>query len=263
MPAHPTAVVHPEARVGADVTIGPFAVVGREVEIGDGVTVGPHCVIDGRTALGPGCALSAHVCLGGPPQDPGRAGEPGALVIGARNVFREFVTVHAGSAGGATVIGDDGYFMANSHVAHDARVGSGVVFAGTASVSARAAVGDGVVLGALASVHQDVRVGRLAMVGAGAMCSQDVPPFTIAQGDRARLFGLNVIALRKAGFEPENVRALKDAWRVVFTSGVGMRAGMHEARTAFGDVPEVAELLAFLEGAPRGVSRAASVRGAG
>jgi UDP-N-acetylglucosamine acyltransferase len=263
MSVHATAVVHPDARLGAEVVVGPFAVVGAGVTLGDGARVGPHCVLEGDTTIGPRTVLSAHVCVGGPPQDPAHTGPAGALVIGADNVLREFVTVHAGSAGGRTTLGDAGYYMANAHVAHDATVGSGVVVAGTASISAHAHVGDGVVLGALAGVHQHVRVGRLAMVGAGAMCSQDVPPFTIAQGDRARLFGLNVVGLRKAGFDADVVRELKEAWRLVFSSGVAMRAGIHQARVAHGAIPEVAELLVFLESAHRGVCRAASARGAG
>lgn len=262
MAVHPTAVVHPQARIGAGVHIGPFAVIGPEVTLAKGVRVGAHSVIEGRTQIGAETQLSAHVCLGGPPQDRKHDGVPTRLVIGERNVFREFVTVHCGSSEGRgeTRIGDDGYFMANSHVAHDALVGSGVMLANSAAIAGHCEIGDGAVLGGLAGIHQHVRIGRLAMVGAGAMCSQDVPPFTIAQGDRARLFGLNIVGLRRAGVDTEVVRALKEAWRLVFTSGLAMRAGMHQAREAVGGVAEVDAFLAFLDAAPRGVCRAASVR---
>lgn len=262
MAAHPTAVVHPDARIGEGVEIGPFAVIGPQVALADGVRIGPHCVVEGQTSVGPGCELSAHVCLGGPPQDLKHDGSPTRLTIGAHNVFREFVTVHAGSSDGRgeTLIGDHSYFMANSHVAHDAVVGSRVMLANSAAIAGHCEVGDGAMLGGLAGIHQHVRIGRLAMVGAGAMCSQDVPPFTIAQGDRARLFGLNIVGLRRADLDPEVVRALKEAWRLVFSSGVAMRAGMHQARQAHGEVPEVDELLRFVEQAPRGVCRAAGGR---
>ncbi|TVQ92721.1 MAG: acyl-ACP--UDP-N-acetylglucosamine O-acyltransferase [Deltaproteobacteria bacterium] len=262
MAVHPTAVVDPQAHLGHGVHVGPFAVIGPEVSLADGVQVGPHCVVQGRTSVGAGTVLTAHVCLGGPPQDRAHDGAPTRLMIGEHNVFREFVTVHAGSSSGRgeTRVGAKGYFMANSHIAHDAWVGDGVMLANSAAIAGHCDVGDGAVLGGLAGVHQHVRIGRLAMVGAGAMCSQDVPPFTIAQGDRARLFGLNIVGLRRAGLEPDAVRALKDAWRLVFTSGLAMRAGMHQAREAVGSMPEVEELLTFLDGAPRGVCRAASVR---
>lgn len=262
MGVHPTAVVDPTATIGPDVEIGPYAVVGPGVVLGEAVQVGPHSVIEAGTQIGPGCVLSAHVCLGGAPQDLKHDGSPTGLLIGRENTFREFVTVHRGSSsgGGQTVLGDNNYFMANSHVAHDAVVGSGVMLANSAAVAGHCEVGDGAVFGGLAGIHQHVRIGRLAMVGAGAMCSQDVPPFTIAQGDRARLFGLNIVGLRRAGMEPELVRALKESWRLVFSSGVAMRAGIHQARLAHGQVPAVAELIAFLEGAPRGVCRAAAGR---
>jgi len=262
MAAHPTAVVHPDAQIGAGVEIGPFAVIGAQVALADGVRVGPHCVVEGRTTLGPGCELSAHVCLGGGPQDLKHDGSPTRLTVGARTVFREFVTVHAGSSDGRgeTLIGDDSYFMANSHVAHDAVVGSRVMLANSAAIAGHCQVGDGAMLGGLAGIHQHVRIGRLAMVGAGAMCSQDVPPFTIAQGDRARLFGLNIVGLRRADLDPDVIRALKEAWRLVFSSGVAMRAGIHQARQAHGGIAQVQELLAFIESAPRGVCRAAGGR---
>lgn len=262
MGIHETAVVHSDATIADTAEIGPFAVVGAGVTLAEGVRVGPHCVLEGDTTVGAATHLTAHVALGGAPQDKKHDGSPTRLVIGARNVIREFVTVHRGSSSGRgeTRIGDDNYFMANSHIAHDCVVGSGVMLANSAAIAGHCQVGDGAVLGGLAGVHQYVRIGRLAMVGAGAMCAQDVPPFTIAQGDRARLFGLNIVGLRRAGIEPESLRALKTAWRTVFTSGLAMRAGMYQARMAIGDEAAANELLAFLEGAERGVCRAASGR---
>jgi UDP-N-acetylglucosamine acyltransferase len=262
MAIHETAVVHADAQVADDVEIGPYAVIGAGVTLQSAVRVGPHCVLEGDTTVGEGTVLTAHVALGGDPQDRKHDGSPTRLVIGARNIVREFVTIHRGSSAGRgeTRIGDDNYFMANSHIAHDCVVGSGTMLANSAAIGGHCQVGDGAVLGGLAGVHQWVRIGRLAMVGAGAMCAQDVPPFTIAQGDRARLFGLNIVGLRRAGVEPDSLRALKNAWRLVFTSGLAMRAGIHQARMSVGDEAIANELLAFLDGAERGVCRAASGR---
>lgn len=261
MAIHETAVVHPEATLGEGVVIGPFAVVGPRVTLADGVQVGSHAVLEGELEVGEGCVLHAHVCLGGPPQHPSEDVASGRTVIGAHCVLREFVTVNAGSSEGRgeTTVGEGGYFMAHSHIAHDCQIGSGVVFANAASVAAHAEVGAGATLGAHSSVNDRVRIGRMAMVGAGARCAQDVPPFTLAQGDRARLFGLNIVGLRKEGVDGDELRALKNAWRRVFTSGLAMRTGIRQARQSVGDAALAGELLDFLQQAHAGVCRAASV----
>lgn len=256
MPIHHTAIVDGSAEIG-DVDIGPYAVIGPRVRLADGVVVGPHAVIERDTEIFERTRLSAHVVLGGDPQDAKYKGEPTKLVIGRDNVFREFSTAHRGSVGkGITEIGDRNLFMANSHVAHDCVVGSGVTFANSAAIGGHVSVGDGAILGGLSGVHQYARIGRLAMVGAGAMCAQDVPPFSLAQGDRARLYGLNVIGLRRAGFSTDQIGALKNAWRTLFVEGTAMRAAMAKVRGETKDAA-VAEVLDFLETTQRGVCRAA------
>lgn len=258
MSHHPTALIDPAATLG-DVEIGPFAVIGPDVHLEDGVQVGSHCVLEGPLHIGADTVLHPHVVLGGAPQD--KKHDPTVatrLVIGARNVFREFSSAHRGtSSGGAiTTIGDDNYFMANSHVAHDCAVGNGVMFANSAAIAGHVVVGDGAVLGGLCAIHQHSRIGRLAMVGGGAMCAQDVPPFTIAQGDRARLFGLNIIGLRRAGFDIDDVTELKDAWRMLFVDGLPKRVAMSRVEAAHKGSAVVEELLAFLRTSERGVCRA-------
>lgn len=255
---HPTALVHGDARLG-DVEIGPFAVVGPQVTLADGVKVGAHSVLEGPLTIGADSVIGPHVALGGAPQD--RKHDPSIrteLVVGARNVFREFSSAHRGSSHGGAVtrIGDDNYFMANSHVAHDCRVGNGTMFANSSAIGGHVEVQDGAVLGGLCAVHQHCRVGRLAMVGGGAMCAQDVPPFTMAQGDRARLYGLNIIGLRRAGADNDVISALKEAWRLLFVSGLPRRVATSRAAEARPDSAEVAELLAFVSGSERGVCRA-------
>ncbi|MBW1878827.1 MAG: acyl-ACP--UDP-N-acetylglucosamine O-acyltransferase [Deltaproteobacteria bacterium] len=258
---HPTAVVDSKAEIG-EVEIGPYAVVGPGVRLADGVVLEPHTVVMGLTHIGPRTRVCTHASLGGPPQDRKHDDRMTALEIGADNVFREFTTAHCGSSsgGGVTVIGDRNYFMANSHVAHDCRVGSDCVLSNSAAVAGHVVIGDGVVLAGLVGVHQHVRIGRLAMVGGGAMCAQDIPPFTLAQGDRARLFGLNVTGLRRAGIDRAVASALKGAWRTLFVSGLPIRTAIARVREEQEDVPEVAELVAFLEASTRGVCRAARSR---
>jgi len=260
MGIHETAVVHDGATIADDVEIGPFAVVGPHVALHAGVRVGPHAVVQGHSRVGSGTVLHAHACVGGPPQDRDHDGSDTRVEIGSGCTLREHVTVHAGSSahGGLTRIGDGTYVMAGAHVAHDCHVGQGVTLASTATLAAAVHVGDGAVIGSLAGLHPHVRIGRLALVGAGALCAQDVPPFTLAQGDRARLFGLNIPGLRQAGIEAERLRALKTAWRRVFTSGLALRTGVRQARDLVGGVSEVDELLDFLDDTTRGVCRAAS-----
>jgi UDP-N-acetylglucosamine acyltransferase len=259
MSIHPTAVVHPEAVLG-DVQIGPYAVVGPGVTLADGVVVGAHATIERDTQVGPRTVIGSHAALGGPAQDRKHdEAIPTTLVVGADNVFREFTTAHRGSSGGTrtTVIGDRNYFMANSHVAHDCVIGSDTTFANSAAVAGHVQVHDGAILGGLAAVHQHCRVGRLAMIGGGAMCSQDVPPFALAQGDRARLYGLNILGLKRAGLDDATVSTLKDAWKLLFMSDLPWRTAIQQVEEQNGQADgPLRELLVFLQGSTRGVCRA-------
>lgn len=262
MGIHSYAVVDTSAELG-DVEVGPYAVIGPGVVLHDGVRVGAHAVVERDTVVGARTVVHPHAVLGGPPQD--RKHDDSAttrLEIGEDNVFREFATAHRGSSHGAGVtrIGDRNYFMAQAHVAHDCVVGDDCMFANSAALGGHVQVGDRAVLAGLCAVHQHARIGRVAMVGGGAMCSQDVPPFSLAQGDRARLFGLNVIGLKRAGFDADSVRALKSAWRTLFNSTLPQRAALAQVRDELGDVPEVAELVRFVEESQRGVCRAAGGR---
>jgi UDP-N-acetylglucosamine acyltransferase len=256
---HPSAVVHPDAVIADGVVVGPWTLVGPGVVLEAGVVLGAHVTIDRDTTVGAGTRVDHHVALGGDPQDRKHdVAVRTVLRIGRNNVFREFTTAHRGSADGAreTVIGDDNYFMDNSHVAHDCVVGSGTTFANSAAIAGHVRVDDGAVLGGLCAVHQHCRVGRLAMIGGGAMCAQDVPPFALAQGDRARLYGLNIIGLKRSGMDDATVSALKDAWKLLFTSELPWRTALSRCEETLGAVPPVAELLTFLRASTRGVCRA-------
>jgi len=265
MAIHPTAVVHPEASVAENVEIGPYAVVGARVTLAAGVRLDAHAAVEGPTTIGEGTRIFSFASVGSDPQDLKYDGEETFLEIGANNLIREGVTISRGtvSGGGVTRIGDNNILMANSHVAHDCVVGSGCIFANSAALAGHVIVEDGAVLGGMAGVHQFARVGRLAMIGAGAMAAQDVPPFTIAQGDRARLFGLNIIGLRRAGFDVDALQPLKAVYRSLFLDGNPLRMAINEARSVHDGISEVHEMLAFIEASQRGVCRAARSEGRG
>jgi len=197
--------------------------------------------------------------LGGAPQDASHDPyAPTELYIGARNVFREYTTVHRGSSSGraVTTIGDDNLFMVGSHVGHDCSVGNHCQLSNGVALGGHVDVSNHAVIGGLAAVHQGVRIGRLVMIGGGAMVTQDVPPFTLAQGDRARLYGLNVVGLRRAGVPAHVRRQLRTAWRLLFVSGLPRPAARERVRQELGHVPEVRVLVEFLLASVRGVCRA-------
>ncbi|MCB9759353.1 MAG: acyl-ACP--UDP-N-acetylglucosamine O-acyltransferase [Alphaproteobacteria bacterium] len=258
MAIHPTAVVDPSAELG-DVEIGAFAVIGPDVVLEDGVVVGAHVVITGPTRVGARTRIHPFASIGGDPQDLKYAGERTALELGTDNLIREYVTMNRGTAGGGGVtrVGDHNLFMASSHVAHDCQVGSHCVFANSVAIAGHVEIQDRVVLGGLAGVHQYARIGRCAMVGAGAMASLDVPPFTIAQGDRARLYGVNIIGLRRAGYETALIEVLRSTYRELFGGAAPLRMAAERVREAYHDVPEVVELANFVQGSVRGICRSA------
>lgn len=253
---HQTALIESGVRLGQGVTVGPYSVVGADVEIGARTSIGSHAVITGPTRIGERNVIHAHACLGGAPQDLEYRDQPTRLEIGDRNVIREFVTMHRGSSKdlGVTRVGNDGFFMAYSHIAHDCDVGNQVIMANGATLGGHVQVGDRANIAGLVAVHQFVRIGRLAMVGGGSIVVKDVPPFTMAAGDHARLRGLNRRGLQRADFPPATVQALKQAYRMLFRCGLTLEQACSKLRDVEAE-PVVAELLAFLQHSWRGVMR--------
>jgi UDP-N-acetylglucosamine acyltransferase len=254
---HPTAIIHPEAHLGRDLRIGAYAVIGAAVEIGDGCEIGHHAVIEGPTCMGPHNRIFPHACVGMAPQDLGFGDEATRLEIGARNVIREFVTLHRGTTKDRqlTLIGNDNLFMAYSHVAHDCRVGNFVVMANVATLAGHVTVGDYVNIAGLCAVHQFVRIGAHAMLGGGTMAPLDIPPYTIASGDRARLYGLNLVGLQRHGFGSEDIRQLKRAYKLLFRSKLPLQDAMAAVHEADLDSPHVSHLLKFISDSKRGITR--------
>lgn len=247
---HPTAVVASGAQIDPTCRIGPYAVIGPHVRMGPGNLVGPHAVIEGATEIGAGNRFLTSCAIGGSPQIAGAADRVGRLVIGERNVFHEFVTVHGGLERG-TSVGSDGLFMATAHVAHDCAVDDHVVMANGATLGGHVSVERGAQLSGLCAVHQHVRVGALGFIAGGAMVVQDVPPFCTVQGDRARLTGLNTVGLRRSGFSSEQIARLRRAFRMLFHGDGCLEARLAALNAAFDD-PQTRQLAAFLRSSARG-----------
>ena len=255
---HPSAVVDPGAMLGEGVRIGPFAYVGPEVEIGDGTVIGPHCTITGPTRIGRDNHFVGHAAIGGDPQDKKYKGERVELVVGDRNQVREFVTVNrgTGAGGGITRIGSDNMLLAYTHVAHDCIVGNHCVFSNNSTLAGHVTIEDWVIMSGFAGVHQFCRVGAHAFIGMGVLLSGDVPPFTMVAGDAAgRPRGINSEGLKRRGFEPERVAAIKRAYRALYVSGAKLDDAKLQLAELARDSADVREVLDFLERGSRPLLR--------
>lgn len=253
---HPTAVIDRDAALDSSVRVGAQAYIGPGVEIGAGTTVGPLAVIQGPTRIGRDNRIHAHACLGDAPQDHGYQGEATRLEIGDGNTLREFVTMHRASTkeDGVTRVGNGGMFMAYSHVAHDGQIGDHVTFANGVSLAGHVHVGDHANIGGSTAAHQFVHIGAYAMVGGGSILLKDVPPFVMASGNRARLYGLNRRGLKRAGFDADTLRELDRAYRLLFRSGLPRAEAMAQVQ-AMSPGTQVQSLITFMEHSTRGVTR--------
>jgi UDP-N-acetylglucosamine acyltransferase len=254
---HETAIVQAGAKIDESVEIGPYAIIGENVAIGAGTTVGPHAVIEGITEIGRDNRIFQFASIGAAPQDLKYQGEETRLRIGDRNTIREFVTIHRGtdSGGGETVIGHEGLFMAYSHVAHDSRVGNRVILANGATLAGHVQVDDFAILGGLSAAHQFTRIGCHAMISGGTMVAQDIPPYSIAQGDRARTIGINLIGLKRRGFSENAIQNIKHAYKLMFRSGLRMEEALKRIEGELEDIPELRVFVEFIRTSQRGIAR--------
>jgi UDP-N-acetylglucosamine acyltransferase len=253
---HPTAVIDPRARIADSAEIGAYAVIEGDVEVGPECVVGPFCRIEGSTVVGAGTRFVSHCSVGAPPQDLSYAGDPTRLEIGARNLFREFVTLHRGTVkgGGVTRIGSDGLYMAYVHIAHDCQVGDSVIFANNGTLAGHVEVGSFAHVGALSAVHQFCRVGEYAFIGGGTIATKDCLPFMKTVGSRpARCFGPNTIGLERKGFSAARREALKGAWRLLHNPKLTASEARERIAAELGGAPDAARLLAFMAASQRGV----------
>ncbi|WP_079415752.1 acyl-ACP--UDP-N-acetylglucosamine O-acyltransferase [Thiomonas intermedia] len=258
---HSTAQVDPDADIADDVEIGPYALIGRQVRIGAGTRVGAHVIVEGRTHIGADNRLHPFSVIGGEPQDKKFRGEDTALEIGDRNVIREYCTLHVGTVqdGGVTRVGHDNWIMAYVHIAHDCQVGNHTTFANNAQLAGHVQVGDWAVLGGYTGAHQFVRIGAHVMTGISSVVLQDVPPYTLVAGNPAVPHGINSEGLRRRGFTPDQITALRAAYRSLYRQGLTLE----QARAALSDLmgarPHAADALAvmqtFLADSGRGIVR--------
>ncbi len=257
---HPTAIIDSTARLATDVEVGPYTIIGKHVTIGKGTTVGAHAVIGDWTEIGENNRIFPQSSVGAPPQDLKYKGEECWTRIGDNNMIREFATIHRGTVTGhaETVVGSNNMFMAYSHVAHDCRIGNGVVMANVATLAGHVTVGDNVILGGLVAVHQFVSIGKNAMIGGGTMVGLDVLPFMIATEGKKReatLRGLNLIGLKRRGFSEETIDNLKKAYKTLFMAGLKQPEAIERIKRDITGCPEVDHLLTCIETSQRGICR--------
>jgi UDP-N-acetylglucosamine acyltransferase len=261
MSIHATAIVSKNAKLAHNVQIGPYSIIGDGVQLCAGVKIGTHCVIEGNTRIQEGTSIFTGSVIGSPPQDLKYKGEKSSLEIGRDNIIREYCTMNPGTKDGSrTVIGDNNLFMAYSHVAHDCHVGSHCVFANNGTLAGHVVVQDYVVLGGLAAAHQFVRIGKLAIVGGCSKVVQDIPPFSTCDGHPARLYGLNLVGLRRNGYGVDAVRHLKRAYAILFNSGLNVRHALERIEQEDLSLHrDVAYLVDFIRNSQRGISHSSRI----
>lgn len=250
MAIHPQAVVSPKAKLASDVEVGPFSVIGEHVSIGAGTRIASHVVIDGHTWIGEQCQIMPFASLGQPPQDLKYKGEKSELIIGNKNIIREHVTMNPGTSGGGLItrIGDSSLFMVGAHVAHDCQIGNHVILVNNATLGGHVHIGDHAIIGGLSAVHQFVRIGAHAMVGGMSGVEHDVIPYGSVMGERANLAGLNLVGLKRRGFDRDTIHALRNAYKTLFEDNEGTLAERAAyIQQSYQQIDAVQDIIAFMQ----------------
>jgi UDP-N-acetylglucosamine acyltransferase len=257
MNIHQTAIVSPRADLAEDVEVGPYSLIGDDVHIGSGTVVGPHVVIESHTDIGESCRISQFSSIGGVPQDLKFRGEETRVVIGNDNTIREFVTINRATAAdiGTTIIGNHNLLMAYCHVAHNCKLGDHIVMSNATNLAGHIHVEDYAIIGGLTGIHQFTRIGAHSIIGGASAVTQDIPPFVTAAGNHAKLYGLNLIGLKRRGFADDAIEALKKAYRIIFRSSLLLRTAIVKVREEVGDLPDVRHFIEFIEKSERGICR--------
>lgn len=254
MNIHPTATVSKKAKLAADVSVGPYSVIGDNAEIGQGTKIGAHCVIEGFAKLGRLCEVFTGAVIGSRPQDLKFKGEKSILEIGDNNIIREYCTFNPGTEeNGLTYVGNNNLFMAYSHIAHDCRVGNDCVLANNATLAGFVAIEDKAVLGGIVAIHQFVRVGTLSIIGGCSKVVQDIPPYSTCDGHPARVYGLNLVGLRRHNIPTGSLAALKQAFKILFNSGLSHKHALEKIEKEIKPTTEISRLLDFINQSKRGI----------
>jgi UDP-N-acetylglucosamine acyltransferase len=257
MKIHPTAIIASDAQLAEGVEVGPYSIIGSDVKIGKNTIIGPHTVIDNYTHIGEGCHIFQFCSIGAPPQDLKFGGEKTRVIIGNFNTIREFVTIHRSTTAdiGVTIIGDHNLLMAYCHVAHNCKLGNNIIMSNAATLAGHVHIENYVIISGLTGIHQFCRLGAHCMIGGASAVVKDVPPYSIAQGNHAKLFGLNLIGLKRRDFSEKTIKALKDAYRIIFRSNLLLEAALKKAQDEVEDVPEAKHFIKFIKESERGVCR--------
>jgi UDP-N-acetylglucosamine acyltransferase len=257
MKIHPTAIVAADAQLEEGVEIGPYSIIGPEVKIGKNTVIGPHTVIDNYTQIGEGCKILQFCSIGAPPQDLKFGGEKTGVIIGNFNTIREYVSIHRATTAdtGMTVMGDHNLLMAYVHIAHNCQLGNHVIVANSTGLAGHVHVEDYAIISPLSGVHQFCRVGAHSMIGGASAVVKDIPPYTIANGNRATLFGLNLIGLQRRNFPESSIAALKHAYRIIFRSDLLLEEALVKAEEDVADCPEKRHFIDFIQKSKRSICR--------
>ena len=257
MKIHPTAIIAPDAQLDEGVEIGPYAIIKSDVKIGKNTIIGSHTVIDDYTHIGEGCHIFQFCSIGAPPQDLKFGGEKTRVIIGNFNTIREFVTIHRSTTSdiGVTMIGDHNLIMAYCHVAHNCKLGNRIVMSNAATLAGHIHIEDYAIISGLTGIHQFCRIGAHCMVGGASAVVKDVPPYTIAQGNHAKLYGLNLIGLKRRNFPEKTIKALKEAYQIIFRSDLLLEKAVKKAQEEVEDCAEVRHFIQFIKESERGMCR--------
>ncbi len=256
MKIHPTAIISAKAKLADSVSVGPYSVIGDQVIIGADTKIGTHCVIEGNTTIGKNCEIFTGSVVGSRPQDLKFKGEKVFLEIGNNNIIREYCTLNPGTGEGSkTVVGNDNLLMAYSHIAHDCRVGNGCVLANNATLAGHVTIEDKAVIGGIVAIHQFVRIGMLSITGGCSKVVQDIPPFSTCDGHPARVYGLNLIGLRRKGISHDAIKKIDQAFRLIFNSGLSAHHAAEKAEKEIEKTEEIKYLIDFIKSSKRGLAR--------
>ncbi len=254
---HPTAIIDPKAELDTNIEIGPYTIIKGNTFIGSETMIGSHVVIEPFVHIRPECQIFQYAAIGAVPQSVKFKGEETYVKVGRGTIIREFVTIHRGTefGGGVTEVGEENFVMAYSHIAHDCKTGRKVMLSNNATLGGHITIGDYSTIGGLVAIHQFVRIGDYAFVGGKSAVVKDVPPYVIAAGDRATLYGLNSVGLRRHGFSQKTLSLLKKAYRIVFRIGLTLNESIERLRAEVEQVPEVINFIDFIKSSQRGLTR--------
>jgi len=253
---HPSAIISSKAKLADNVSVGPYSIISDFVTIGADTKIGAHCVIEGNTLIGKNCEIFTGAVVGSRPQDLKFKGEKVFLEIGNNNIIREYCTLNPGTGEGAkTIVGDNNLLMAYSHVAHDCRVGNGCVLANNSTLAGHVVIEDKAVIGGIVAIHQFVRIGMLSIIGGCSKVVQDIPPFSTCDGHPARVYGLNLIGLRRKGISHEAIKKIDQAFKLIFNSGLSAKHALEKVENEVEKTEEIVYLVNFVKSSERGLTR--------